>query len=168
MSQHKLTDIELDTFARYLWEYGDKRKLEAFRATFPDSKAADRSASTIGGRIYDLHKVDILLIIERLQVAAAEHSTQIGMGIEQRQKFYANLVNLASRAIESQSTDTPSCSKDLIGFSRNALTACDQMNKLSGSYAPVKGEETITHTQVEFTRVAIPPTKYKEHDRVAT
>ncbi len=138
MSQSKLTDIEIDTFARYLWEHGDKRKLEAFRATFPNSKTADRSASANAGRIYEREKANILLTIQKLQKLHTEDSNTLGIDITERQKLYAAAIGRATTAVsdEGKSDDGIDVDRAL----RTALVACDQLNKLDGSYAPIKAE----------------------------
>lgn len=154
MSQHKLTDSELDTFARYLWEHGDKRKLEAFRATFPDSKTADRSASAKAGEIYDREKVNIQLTIEGLQAASAEHSGEIGCDIEVRKEFCRDVLVLGQKAVAKllSSPDADLSVFEVTGLIREARQVCDQLNKIDGSYAPEKIENLTAYGPVKLTR----------------
>lgn len=148
MSQHKLTDNELNTFARYLWEHGDKRKLEAFRATFPDSRATDRSASANAVRIFDGQKANILLTIEKLQKQSAKDDEDAGCGLRERKSLYSSMIALA----KSQMKTSDPASADASRAVRNALGACDHLNKLDGSYAPEKIENLTAYGAVELTR----------------
>lgn len=155
MSQSKLTAIELDTFARYLWEHGDKRKLEAFRATFPNSKARDRSASTRALEIYEREKRDIHVTIEKLQKLHAEDSNTLGIDITERQKLYAAAIRRAMTGVSDEGSDGDD-GIDVDKALRTALVACDQLNKLEGSYAPEK-VDLAKVAPIEITRSVVYP-----------
>jgi len=147
MSQHKLTDMELDTFSRYLWEHGDKRKLEAFRATFPKSKATNASASAKAGEIYEREKVKIQLGIKGLQASASEHQDEIGVGIEKRHRIYKFITDKLTTALEAAEQGNHD-DRDI----RSLLATFDHLNKLDGSYAAEKREDVTAYGPVVLTR----------------
>lgn len=148
MSQYQLTEKELNTFSRYLWEYGDKRKSDAFRATFPKTTAGKASIAVKSNHIFKREQVNIELIIARLHKQSVIETEEAGCGLLERKLLYAGMIALARKALLSNKPE----SAGNISVARNGLAACDQLNKLDGSYAPAKIED-VTAGKIELTRV---------------
>ncbi len=153
MSQHKLTDNELNTFARYLWEHGDKRKLEAFRATFPDSRASNATASNQADKIWQQHSPDILPIIEKLHEEAAKETLSLGIDIKEKIRYCRNLMGRGSKAVEEEGSGTKFPPGEVDRHARTGLMALQEINKLDGSYAPAKIENLTPITSITETIV---------------
>lgn len=133
MSQARPTDIEADTYARHFVQLGVKS--DAFRVTFPKSKAADKAIHEKASTFHKIEKVQAR-ISELNGIARKKANEVYGITAEWVASQMKNVIEMGQREIYDQHGNKKA--ENLSAVTSAGAT----LNKMCGFDAPTKVEHS--------------------------